>query len=171
MKVIFFGAAVLLTMSANAQRYLQKGESVIFSFRTQSGKYVMLAKDKHDAYIVYRFGTADSVEFEYPEKNKDSWKKFKYDYYLRGGGIRNAGEDLNYVYFTNNGYKYYIYDVYHSEKGMNSGIGIGVMNVATNKTVTIRGAKKTRKGTLIDLRDTNLIEQNPSCVEVEGITP
>ena len=171
MKGVFVAAAVFLSLGASAQRYLQKGESVIFSFRTQSGKYVMLAKGEHDAYIVYRFGTADSIEFEYPEKNRDSWKKFKYAYYLRGGGVQNAGMDLNYLYFVNNGYKYYIYDVYYAEKGRNSGIGVGVTNLETNKTATIKGAEKTRKGTILDLRDNNLVERDTDLIEVDDIKP
>jgi hypothetical protein len=171
MKGIFVAAAVFLTLGTNAQRYLQKSESVMFSFQTQNGKYVMLAKDKHDAYIVYRFGTADSVEFEYPEKNMDSWGKFKYAYYLRGGAIQNAGMDLNYLHFTNNGYKYYIYDVYYAEKSRSSGFGIGVTDLKTNKTITIKGAEKTRKGTILDLRDSNLVERDTDLIQVDEIKP
>lgn len=130
----------------------------------------MLAMDKDSAYIVYRYGTKDSVEFEYPEKNKDSWKKFKYAFYLRGGGIQNLGMDLNYLYFTNNGYKYVLYSVYYAEPNK-SGIGIGVTNLSTKKTTTIRGLEKTGKGTLIDLRDINLIEKDENAVDDEDIKP
>ncbi|MCS3797975.1 hypothetical protein [Niastella sp. OAS944] len=144
-------------LAANSQDFLLKSESEIFSFDTQNGKHVLLAKDKANAYIVYRYGTKDSVEFEFPEKNKDSWNKFKYSFYLRGGGVQNEGMDLNYVYFINKGYKYSICDTYNSV-GNKSELGIEVTNLKTSKTVDIKGVGKTRKGTLIDFRDNKLLE-------------
>jgi hypothetical protein len=170
MRTIFISAFLFFSLGTTAQQYLLKNENVIFSFDTQSGKHVVLAKDKDNAYIVYRYGTTDSIEFEYPEKNKDSWKKFKYAWYLRGGGVQNEGMDLNYVYFTNNGYKYYIYDVYNAVNNR-TGIGIGVTNLKTNKTVTIKGAKTTRKGSMTDLRDSDLVERDTDLIEVDDIKP
>ncbi|HEY8971304.1 MAG TPA: hypothetical protein VIM64_19505 [Puia sp.] len=157
MRTIFIGALLFFFSNAHAQGYLRNNEMSIFSFHTQGGKYVMLAKDKDDAYIVYRYGTRDSIEFEYPEKNKDSWKKFKYSYYLRGGGAKNEGMDLNYLYFTNNGYKYSIYDTYYAVNNR-SAVGISVTNLKTNKTIDIKGAGNTRKGTMTDFRNNNLVE-------------
>jgi hypothetical protein len=167
MRIIFI-AVLFFSLAANAQQYLLKNETVIFSFDTQSGKHVVLARDIDNSYIVYRYGTRDSIEFEYPERNKDSWKKFKYAYYLRGGGVQNEGMDLNYMYFINNGYKYIIYDVYYAV-GNRSGIGIGVTNFKTDKTVTVKGSKKSRKGTITDLRDNNLVERDKELIEVEDI--
>jgi hypothetical protein len=157
MKIIFTTTLFFLSLAAGAQNLLLKNESEVFSFDTQNGKHVVLAKDKGNAYIVYRYGTKDSVEFEYPEKNRDSWKKFKYSYYLRGGGAQNEGMDLNYLYFMNKGYKYSIYDTYYSV-GNKSQLGISVTNLKTSKTVDIKGIQKTRKGTMIDFRDNNLVE-------------
>ncbi len=165
---ITFIAALFFSLAANAQQYLLKNETIIFSFDALNGKHVVLARDNDNSYIVYRYGTRDSIEFEYPEKNTDSWKKFKYAYYLRGGGVQNEGMDLNYLYFINNGYKYIIYDVYYAV-GNRSGIGIGVTNLKTNKTVTIKGSKKTIKGTITDLRDNNLVGRDEELIEVEDI--
>ena len=72
----------------------------------------MLAKDKDNRYLIYRFGTKDKIEFEFPDKNESSWTKFKYSYYSRGGGKRNAAQDLIHISFINNGYKYFLYDTY-----------------------------------------------------------
>jgi hypothetical protein len=118
---------------------------------------MMLVKDKANAYIVYRFGTKDKVEFEFPEKNQGSWPKFKYSFYLRGGGIQNEGIDLNYVYFTNSNIKYVIYDNYYS-RGEEHKVGIKVTNLKTKRSVDIKGDYKTRKGTMADFRDNNLLE-------------
>ncbi|MBO9199548.1 MULTISPECIES: hypothetical protein [Niastella] len=157
MKLTLLAVMLFLSLTAGAQKVLLKNESEIFSFDTQSGKHVVLAKDKDNAYIVYRFGAKDSVEFECPEKNRDSWKKFKYSFYLRGGGVQNEGMDLNNVYFINNGYKYSIYDNYYSV-GNKSQVGIRVTNLKTNRIVNIKGIGKTRKGTMIDFRVNKLLE-------------
>ncbi|MES1222288.1 MAG: hypothetical protein ABUT20_42725, partial [Bacteroidota bacterium] len=113
--------------------------------------------DSTDLYLVYRFGTMDSVEFEFPAKNKTSWTKFKYSYYMRGGGVQNEGMDLNYIYFVNNKIRYVIYNTYHSidEK---IEVGIKVTDISKGKTVDIKGDYKTRKGTMSDFRDNSLLE-------------
>ncbi len=133
-------------------------EEVIFSFETQSGKIVTLSKDTSNKYIIYRFGIKNKTEFEFPLKSIDSWSNFYYSYYLRGGGTQNEGMELNYVYFTNNNFKYVIYDTYYA-RNEQSEIGIKVIELSTNKTTVIKGKTKTQKGTLTDLRDNNLIKK------------
>lgn len=135
--------------------YTLKNEEAIFSLETKSGKIAVLSKDKGDKYIVYRFGSKDKIEFEYPGKSQDSWKKFKYSFYLRGGGKANEGMDLNYVAFENNGYKYVIYDTY-SALDEKSETGILVTNLKTSKTSNIKA--KHKKGTLVDFRENHLLE-------------
>ena len=134
--------------------FLKPNEEAVYSFKTVTGKQVMLARDKEGKYLVYRFGNKDSVEFEFPPSYLDSWTKFTYSFYLRGGGTENAGMDLNYVYFFNGGYEYVIYDTYFSE-GERSAIGIKVIDLKTKKTTDIKGILKTRAGTLINFRDNN----------------
>lgn len=157
MKIVLIISFLFFSLAANAQGFVLKNESEVFSFDTQSGKHVVLAKDKGNAYIVYRFGTEDSIEFEYPEKNKGSWKKFKYSYYLRGGGVQNEGMEINYVYFINKGYKYRIYDNYYSV-GNKTQVGIIITNLKTTKVINIKGLNNNRKGTMIDFRDNKLLE-------------
>lgn len=62
--------------------------------------------------MVYRFGKTNAIEMEFPEKTKESWTKFSYSYYMRGGGAGNEGLDLNYLYFIRNDFKYVVFDVY-----------------------------------------------------------
>jgi hypothetical protein len=154
----FFSLLLLISSSHSyGQTFLLKNEEIIFSFDTKKGKHMTLAKDSTNKYIVYRFGTKDKVEFEFPEKDKTSWTRFKYSFYLRGGGVQNEGQDLNYIYFINKNIKYIIYDTYYSVGG-ESEIGIKVIDIQTNKTVDIKGDYKTRKGTMADFRDNNLLE-------------
>lgn len=152
--------ALLLLASlplAQAQRYILPNEKLIFSFETPEGKLMTLTRDRDDLYIVYRFGTAKNVELEYPaKKDISSWQLFKYSYYLRGGGPDNEGLDLNYVQFTNKGYKYVIYN--NSAAADNSDdIGIKIINLKTKKTIDIKARKGSENGTLIDCRDFSLI--------------
>ncbi len=140
-----------------AQQYLLPNEEPIFSFDTRNGKKVMLAKDKCDAYIIYRFGTAGKIEFEFPgAKHADSWQQFKYAFWLRGGGTQNEGIDLNYVSFINKGYTYVIYDTYRAVGNLQQ-IGVKVINNTTKKETDIPGKAKTRKGNLVDLRENERI--------------
>lgn len=148
-----FAIIVLLTLSisSHAQKYLLSNEEVIFSFNTKNNKYAVLAKDKANAYIVYRFGTPQKIEFEFPEKTKDSWSKFSYSFYFRGGGTQNDALDLNYIHFKNKGYKYTIYD-------KTPETGILITNLKTNKETDIEGKPKTRKGNLQNFRGNGLLK-------------
>ena len=149
---------IYASISFGQNKYLLPNEEIIFSFKTKNGRILSLNKDKSDKYIVYRFGTKDNIELEYPEKNKSSWNKFEYSYWLRGGGIDNEGIDLNYVTFTMGNIKYVIYDTYFS-RGEEYAVGIKVIDLKTQKEIDISGLRKTRKGTIVDLRYNDLIKR------------
>jgi hypothetical protein len=157
MKSILITIVLIISSTCFGQTYLQSNEQLIFSFQTKNHKQVYLVKDTSNKYISYRFGTNDKIEFEYPATGKDSWSRFVYSYYLRGGGIANEGMDLNYVYFTNNGFQYVVYHTYYAV-GNQSNVGVKVINLKTNKTIDIKGDSKTRKGALVDFRENQLLE-------------
>jgi len=156
-KLNFLLFVMLISGTCCGQNSLPVNEQLIFSFDTKSGKHVELSKDITNTYIVYRFGTADKIEFEFPAKSKESWSKFKYSFYLRGGGIQNEGMDLNYIYFTNDGFKYTIYDTYFAREE-ESAVGIKVTDLKTNKTTDIKGIYQSRRGTLVNFREGDLLE-------------
>jgi hypothetical protein len=139
-------------------------EISIFSFDTQNGKTVTLARDKNDQYIVYRFGTTEKIEFEFPEKTTESWNKFEYSYYLRGGGKQNEGMDLNFVAFTNSNFKYVLYSTYYATDEK-SEVGIKVFDLKTGKITNIKGKAKTRKGTLVNFRFNKLLKLSDELYE------
>jgi hypothetical protein len=163
-KKIFFVLFLITHFSVNGQKYLLPNETVIFSFNTQNGKIVTVNKDKENKYIIYRYGTKDNVEFEFPNKSKSSWTNFKYSSYLRGGGIQNEGMDLNYLSFVNEKFKYVIYDTYYA-RGNNQNVGIKIIDLKSNKVTNIKGLVKTRKGTLVDFRDNELVETGEELYE------
>jgi hypothetical protein len=157
MKRAFSIFLIFLSTHVYGQNFILKNEEMIFSFNTKKGKQMVLAKDKTNEYIVYRFGTKEKIEFEFPEKSKNSWTAFKYSFYLRGGGVQNEGQDLNYLSFTNKNIKYVIYDTYYAV-GEKSEVGIKVTDLKRKKVVDIKGDYKTRKGTMADFRFNNLLE-------------
>lgn len=142
-------------------QYLKSNEEVVYSFDTKAGKKMLLVKDKGNEYIQYRFGTKDRVEMEFPlARDKDSWKQFKYKSYHRGGGKQNAGMDLEYLTFLNNGYTYTLFKSYYAEDGSFS-TGVTVLN-SKGKSTDINGIYKSIKGCLCNLEDIELIEKDDS---------
>lgn len=135
-----------------------ENEDVLFSFNiadSEKSVSICISKDQQD-YIIYRYGTKDKIELEYPIKAENSWSLFTYSYFLRGGGTGNEGLDLNYLSFDNGGYTYKIYEEYGSESDKPV-IGIKVTNQETNEEKDILGDSNSIKGTLISLRDNTKI--------------
>ena len=67
------------------------------------------------SYIVYRFGTAENIELEYPDDLSHSYDLFTYSYYLRGGGQDNESLDLNHLTFETEDYTYTLSEEYSYE--------------------------------------------------------
>lgn len=139
-------------------QYLRSNEDVIYSFETKSGKKMVLVKDKKNEYMQYRFGTKDRIEMEFPaERTKESWKKFTYNTYHRGGGKQNAGMELEYLSFINNGYTYQLYRTYQAEdESFSAGVTI---TDSKGKETDVAGVYKTVKGCICNLEDTGMIRK------------
>lgn len=131
-----------------------ENEEVLFSFKLENSTKLLsicISKTQPD-YLVYRLGTKDKVELEFPEIKDDSWSKFNYDYYLRGGGVANEGLDLNYLTFEHDGYEYQVYEEYSTEDDMTY-VGLKIIDKATNEETNIRGLSDSMVGSLITLRE------------------
>lgn len=148
---------MLMTTSSAFAQLIKKGETEIFRFKTKSGKTAVICKG--ESYLVYRFGTSSNIELQYPtELNEGSWQLFTYSYYFRGGGKENAGMDLNYLSFNNNGYNYKLYQEYSAEDNSETA-GIIVTDKDLKET-NIKAAKNSVKGSLIDLRYTDKVKRD-----------
>lgn len=134
-------------------------EKVLFSFKTGKGAKTLsiCVSKKQPDYIVYRFGTKENIELEYPPNKTDSWNKFAYSYYLRGGGKENAGLDLNYLSFSKDGYEYQVYQEYSAENECMN-VGIRINEKATNRKVEVKGLSNSIIGSLVNLRDNKKIK-------------
>lgn len=165
MKKFLLLALLLNSLISLAQaKYLLSNEEIVYTFSTRKGKIMMLAKDKQNKYLVYRFGTKDKIELEFPgEKNEQSWKKFKFSYYLRGGGKANAGRENDHVYFYNNGFRYTLYRDYDAgdDKTPESFVeGVTVTRLKDYKEISkITALENSAKGGFYDLRSNGLIEE------------
>lgn len=157
MKKLLIILYLLIPLTFWAQ-YLLPNEEVIYSFQTKNGKKMSLVKDKTNQYIQYRFGTRNKVEMEFPaERTKESWKKFHYNSYMRGGGKDNAGMEIDNLLFKNNEYEYVIFRAYHSE-GNDYSAGI-IIKDSKGKESRISGNYKTVKGCICNLEETGMIER------------
>ncbi len=143
-----------------AQVKLLKNEELLYSFKTKKGKQMILAKDKQNKYIIYRFGTSKKTELEFPAiKDSTSWNKFSYFHYLRPGGIQNAGLDLQSIYFQNGNYYYNIYEDYSSE-GESYETGVLIEDITTKIEKDCKGIYKSKRGNLLDLIDSGKLKES-----------
>jgi outer membrane protein assembly factor BamE (lipoprotein component of BamABCDE complex) len=147
------------TLVNTTNNYVKPNEVELYSFRTFEGKKVSICKDTLDKYLIYRFGTEEKVELEYPNDKSSSWDNFKYYYYLRGSGIQNEGMDENSLSFSNGKYKYEIYDNYTAMDDFFE-IGIKVINTENGLVTTLKGELSSQKGSLINLRDYPQLQEN-----------
>jgi len=154
----------LIPNTGMGQHYRLPNEEIVYSFRSGKNKKLVIAKDSSDAYLVYRFGTLQKVEMEFPERNHQSWSKFRYSFWLRPGGKMNEGMDINFLQFTLDSVKYVVYDCYY-EADNTPYVGIKIINLRTGREKKIEGKVKTRKGSLIDFRYNDQIEKSDELFE------
>jgi len=130
---------------------LRPGEKALYSFSLKSNnKTVLICTGKDDNYIVYRFGTKDKVELQYPTVlAPSSWKTFKYDGYSRGG-VGNSPEELHSITFSNNHITYNIYDDWD---GDGNAFDTGIIIITNGKKIKLIGNSSSRVGTLGVLSD------------------
>jgi hypothetical protein len=139
----------------NAQN-IKVNEELVFSFKTTTNKLMTLTRDVNNNYIVYRYGTESKTELEVKDNLKDDIPKFYYSFVFRGGGPGNEAVDINWVYFYNKQFRYVIYDEYISVSDKRK-FGIQIINQKTKEEFTIDGIAGSKKGSLLDLRFSDLL--------------
>lgn len=147
------------TLVNGTNMYVKPNEVELYSFRTFEGKKLSICKDTLDDYLIYRYGTEEKVELEFPKDKSKSWDLFRYNYYLRGGGIQNEGMDENNLSFTIGKYEYKIYDNYYS-RGELYETGIVVFDAENYVEKTFKGEIDSKKGSLMSLRQYDKLQEN-----------
>ncbi len=132
-------------------------EEVVYSFRTlEEQKVVSLCKNDKEDYIIFRYGTEENIEIEYPDILDDSWNNFAYCYYLRGGGPDNEGLDLNFITFKSKEYSYILYEKYYATDDEHQ-YGMIIINNDNGNEKDMIGSSDSVIGTLINFRRDNKI--------------
>ena len=164
-----FGLSILLLFAVISTSPAQKradygvllkpGEDVLYTFPLKSGnKTVMVCAQKDDGYIVYRFGTKQKVELQYPAVlNKASWTAFRYSGYSRSGP-NNAAMEAHALSFKNNNVDYVIYDNWDAEDDQRRPL---ITIDVNGKKAEFKGGARSARGSLGKLRfKQNLIENH-----------
>ena len=124
-------------------------ENQVISFQTESGQTASICISKDDQYMVYRLGTQENIEFEYPADKENSWEKFTYSYSEgETGGAMNSGHTRDDLIFQDAGYAYDVYQIY---EGGEVRVGIMVSELASGAQTDIRGVADSLTGYWYDL--------------------
>lgn len=115
MRILVLALALISPFFGIAQDYQQTNEDILFEFVTTEDKKLVIAMDQEQEYLVFRYGTMDNIELEYPASLENSWKSFNYSWYMRGGGIQNLGMDINYLFFTHENQTYVVFQEYYAQ--------------------------------------------------------
>lgn len=124
-------------------------EKIIFAFQLRNRKWVSICQEKNDAYLVYRFGTSNKIELQYPARlDSASWQQFTFNGYNRGGGKQNAAMWYGFLYFIHKDVRYEIYHTWNSEDDKEK---CGVTVIVNKKDIDMPGELRTKKGSLLSL--------------------
>ena len=140
-------------------------EEVLVSFRMRdSARTVSILIARDESYIVYRFGSRNNVELEFPAVRADSWSRFTYTYHWsRYTRVSN-------LEFTNGGFKYTVIDntehddFLSPETVSRRTCGIRVTNMSTNRVTELAGIPSSFVGSwdrLLTSRRIRKIELGP----------
>jgi len=162
--IMFLGIIVLgcspKEKAKNADAYLcADNENILISFQIEnSSRTLSVCIEKDEAYIVYRFGTHDNIEFEFPENKTDSWNNFTASH----GWQRITNMYL--LEFINNEYKYVVYhhlwlDDYDHETVVGSNYGVVITNISTGEYTDLPGVSGSIIGGLNESIDNEKYEK------------
>jgi hypothetical protein len=156
--LLFFIAAFAFAQKHIEPWHVKAKETAIISFKTNDNKFVTVAKANDGTYVVFRMGTKDHVEFEFPkDKTPESLQVFKYAFFLRGGGPENEGMDINHLYFEDDQNKYVVFDTFYASTDSHR-IGVTITSKSNPDDVKdIKGVVKNEFGALSDFRTNKLV--------------
>lgn len=137
----------------------RNGETSLYCFTTTKGKIVSVCVGPQQKYLVYRFGTAQKVELQYPAVlDASSWGKFTFASYMRPSmGGTNAGQDLNHLQFASGKVRYTVFCDFSDEGGEKVGVNV---NLGGGQEVFIKGNPKSVQGGLMELRDNDKVKRS-----------
>ncbi|WP_153014217.1 hypothetical protein [Pseudomonas sp. EpS/L25] len=126
-------------------------ENIAFSFKTDpKEKIASICIGPQRSYLVYRYGTQNHIELNYPtDPNSSSWEKFSFNSYVRAGGELNDPKGAREISFDNSGTDYSVYQNWGSENDYE----IGILIINKGKNYKISGIPKSQIGSLSRLEN------------------
>jgi len=126
-------------------------ENIAFSFKTNpKEKIASICIGPQRSYLVYRYGTQNHIELNYPtDPNFSSWKSFSFNSYVRAGGELNDPKGAREISFSNSGTDYSVYQNWGSENDYE----IGILIISKGKNYRISGISKSQIGSLSRLEN------------------
>ena len=140
-----------------------KNENLAYSFSFPDGKKASVCFSSNEEYIVFRLGTKNEIELEYPnlEEYKDNlsqtWLLFDCEKYTRIGGVENEGMTLNYLRFEDRENNYELYFEYFA--GDSETIGLRITNKITEEMQDISGVFESERGMWFNIVDNPKLEE------------
>lgn len=150
---------VFAQKKSNPKKVSMQHEETIFSFVTSENKMVVIAFEKQQNYVVFRYGTNEKVEIEIRESKTTAEKKFKYSFFRRGTPKHTNYLDLNYLNVNVGAIQYVIFEDYIA-LGVEPEIGIIITDANIGDRKEIKGDITTKKGSL------NFFKENEDFVEM-----
>ena len=151
-KVLIFFFFLFAGADADAQydsTLSKENEDIVFSFRLESKKWVSVCKEKAGKYIVYRIGTKNKIDLQIPAVlDTNSWKRFRFSGYHRGGGKENAAMHFGYLSFGTKGIGYEVYQLWNSQDSIEN---CGLYVIVGGKMIEMKGDIESKKGNLVNL--------------------
>ncbi|WP_295714783.1 hypothetical protein [Mucilaginibacter sp.] len=162
--ILLLFSTLLFANSIFAQKKVNYGvlqkpdEKVLYGFSLKSSnKIVLVCTQKDNKYIVYRFGTKDKAELQYPALlNATSWKVFRYDGYSRSG-VNNSPTEIHSLSFKNNNATYEIGDNWDGDENEHNA---EVIVKSNGKKTKIEGLASSIDGTLATLLEKDNLIHN-----------
>jgi hypothetical protein len=108
--------------------------------------------------MVYRLGNQYKIELQVPAVlDTNSWKRFTFSGYNRGGGKENAAMHFGYLSFKDKDTIYEVFELWNSEDDIEH-CGLTVMR--NEKIISsIKGNIKSKSGNLVQLMNELKIDQ------------
>lgn len=149
--IVFFG---LLMASLNGTGQCPDSaeqEECKFAFYTSDSMRVVLTVAVKNSEPVFRLYRNQELLLQHPEEPDSGAREFYYSYYFRGGGVDNAGLDLNYLYFTLMDTLYVLYDTYSAEEASHQA-GLKLYNLKNELLKIFPARMNSLQGSLTEFR-------------------
>jgi len=135
---------------ANEHDFIRANEKLVMEFNTLSGKRLVISADRDGKYIVYRFGSQNHVELQFPNDLNHSYAVFKLSTETRGRKAPPSGFTYTQIHFSNGDFTYNIFNQFE-ENGNIAKSGLIIEDLKSGIKSLIRADMNSLKGSIDNL--------------------